>query len=227
PILSWSSTKPDMTTAFRITLQRATEQARVTVDSSTVAVFETGRHDTAQTYSDEETAWCVYEANLQSLLADGFSITDQTTPQHPRGSFASWPETDEDHLHCARWRDGKLLAISVDAADPVALHDGTRCDLSRAKPLGRFDKQTIDPLWLVDHMIRRVCVDPRADGARVGRWIAFEHDRFIDALAANDRRHQLTHLMLIRAWRDHARCRRRMLADAFPAIEVLPLETWS
>lgn len=217
---------------IEVTLQRGPlpDAAAVTVrmDDHVVTVTEPGGQPTRAEYTRIEQAWCVFEANVCAFEADGLTVTRETCSAGRPGVLADFAEGRTDELYWRRYGGEGLWAVGVDAADSVALWDGTRRELGRAQALARFDRSTLDPVWEVEHALRRVLAHP--DSALLATFalaLAFEHDRLLDRIVEAGAGHLLTHLWLTRAFRDRPLARVRALGDELPNLRALTLERWS
>jgi len=184
----------------------------------TVTVNVPGNEDLQHTYEHWEVAACVFEANVQGLVSDGFAVVEDRCGPNALAGFSP-PEANE--LYTARRGAAGIDSVSIDAADPVAIYDGTGARLHRARELGRFDRSVIDPAWEIEHALRRAIHWPGTSNLQgFELTVSFEHDRFLAWVRADSARTLLTHLHLFGDW-SHPEL--RALGRAFPNLRGLSL----
>jgi hypothetical protein len=176
----------------------AKDEALVRIDDQRVTVTIGKARPASRAYAMPEQAWCVYEANVEALLADGFRETANRCADQAPGALDICTPIEMDDLYGVRWRDGIVEAAVIDAADPVALQDGTHPKLRRAHALARFDKSKLDPLWEVDHVLRRLLHHPRATAMTTFElYVWYCYVRVIDRVRSSPRAHLLTTVRVI------------------------------
>jgi hypothetical protein len=213
---------------FETHLQRTAEDAAVVrIDGLEVSVAAGLEKPVQLAYRSAEQAWCVFEANVEALRDEGYFEYDNRCSDQAPGVLEPFGHTEYD-LYRIRWCEDLVEAAHIDVADPAALEDGVLADLRRAGALGRFDQSKLDPVWEVEHALRRLIYHPRTAAMEsFSLDITMEHDRILDRVEGSSHRDLLTHLSLHRAWRDGPRCRRRSLSESFPGLVALGLDRWS
>ncbi len=98
--------------------------------SGLVVNVSVGAHEEEQTYGEWGVAACVFEANLHGLVSDGFAVLHNRCGPDALHGFAT-PEADD--LYTARSGASGIESVSIDAADPIAIYDGTGARLHRSR----------------------------------------------------------------------------------------------
>ena len=189
---------------FETYLTRGEESVSVHIEGHQVTVTRSVHKPTSQTYKNIEQSWCIFEANIEALKREGFVEFGNRCADEAPGALDGFTPFEANELYSVQWVDGYLKRVSIDAADPVALWDGTLLLLQKAKELDGFDKKKFDPVWEVDHALRRLLHHPRADQMSCFElFTLFEHDRIRIAQARSTLRtlaeHGVARLCIARA----------------------------